>query len=147
MPSSFFRIGSERLGFCLDTCHLFAAGYPLASQRAYRSTTKQIEQTQAALQFLIRADLALHFKHADIHEAVAYGLDALLKAQFPNGAFPQGWLGPVEHKPVAKAKFPDYDWKTGGKIKNYWECYTLNDNLAGTVADKVSCPDGLLAGR
>ena len=39
--------------------------------------------------------------------------------------------------PVVKAKFPDYDWKTEGRVKNYWDYYTLNDNLAGTVADTL----------
>lgn len=77
-------------------------------------------QTQAALQFLIEADRDLHFKHAGIHKAAAYGLAALLKAQFPNGGFPQAWSKPVEAKPVLKASYPDYDWKTQGKIKNYW---------------------------
>jgi len=94
-------------------------------------------QTQAALEMLVRADRALDFKHADIHEAALYGLDALLKVQFPNGAFPQGWLRPVEPKPVMKARFPDYDWKTEGKVRNYWEYYTLNDNVAGTVLDTL----------
>lgn len=94
-------------------------------------------QTQAALQFLIRADRAFDFKHAEIHDAVVYGLDALLKAQFTNGGFPQGWQTPVEQKPVLKAKFPEYDWKTEGRVKNYWDYYTLNDNLAGTVSDAL----------
>lgn len=91
-------------------------------------------QTQAALVMLVRADAALEFKQADIHEAALYGLEALLKAQFPNGAFPQGWQAPVESKPVFKARYPDYDWKTQGRVKNYWDYYTLNDNLAGDVA-------------
>jgi PelA/Pel-15E family pectate lyase len=94
-------------------------------------------QTQAALQLLIRADQALNFKHAAIHDAALYGLNALLQAQFPNGAFPQGWRGPVEKHPIVKARFPDYDWRTEGKIKDYWAAYTLNDNLAGTVADTL----------
>lgn len=94
-------------------------------------------QTQAALQMLIRTDQALNFKNAKVHEAASYSLDALLKAQFPNGAFPQVWTGPVERHPVVKAKLPDYDWKTEGKVKNYWDYYTLNDNLAGTVADTL----------
>jgi PelA/Pel-15E family pectate lyase len=94
-------------------------------------------QTQAALQMLVRADQALHFKHAEIHDAAIYGLSALLAAQFPNGAFPQGWRGPVEKHPVAKARFPDYDWKTEGKIRDYWAVYTLNDNLAGTVSETL----------
>lgn len=94
-------------------------------------------QTQAALQMLVRADRALNFQHGDIHDAALYGLAALLKAQFPNGAFPQGWRNPVEAKPILKARFPDYDWKTEGRIKNYWEQYTLNDNIAGTVSDAL----------
>jgi PelA/Pel-15E family pectate lyase len=92
-------------------------------------------QTQAALRMLMRTDRALDFKNAAIHEAVLYGLDALLKAQFPNGAFPQVWTKPVEPKPMAKAKYPDYDWKTEGRVKNYWDYYTLNDGLAGTMAE------------
>ncbi|HVK08120.1 MAG TPA: pectate lyase [Gemmataceae bacterium] len=92
------------------------------------------DQTQSALHFLFAADKALGFKHEAIHEAARYGLDALLKAQFPNGAFPQVWTKPVEAKSVGPAKYPDYDWKTEGRVKNYWDYYTLNDGLAGTVA-------------
>ncbi|NLF09122.1 MAG: deoxyribonuclease IV [Pirellulaceae bacterium] len=28
----------DRLGFCFDTCHVFAAGYPLAPKKAYQTT-------------------------------------------------------------------------------------------------------------
>src|SRR5262245_7818462 len=94
-------------------------------------------QTQSALLMLIRADEAMEFKHAAIHEAARYGLDSLLKAQFPNGAFPQVWTRPVERKAVVKARYPDYDWKTEGRVKDYWDYYTLNDNLAGTVSDTL----------
>jgi PelA/Pel-15E family pectate lyase len=94
-------------------------------------------QTQAALQFLMLADQALQFKHARIHDAALYGLDALLKAQFANGGFPQVWTRPVERKEVIKARFPGDDWRTEGKVKNYWDYYTLNDNLAGTVSDTL----------
>jgi PelA/Pel-15E family pectate lyase len=94
-------------------------------------------QTQAALRMLMRTDQALHFKDEGIHEATTYGLRALLSAQFPNGAFPQIWRGPVEKKPIVKARFPDYDWKTEGRVKNYWDYYTLNDNLAGDVSDTL----------
>jgi len=94
-------------------------------------------QTQTALLMLIRADEALEFKHAAIHEAARFGLEALLKAQFPNGAFPQVWSGPVAAKPVVKASFPEYDWKTERRIKNYWDLYTLNDGLAGDVLEPL----------
>ena len=92
-------------------------------------------QTQAALVMLMRLDAALDFKDAKVHEAAEYGLKGLLAAQFANGAFPQIWTKPAEKRPVAKASYPEYDWKTEGRVKNYWDYPTLNDGLAGTVAD------------
>ena len=64
---------------------------------------------------------------------IFYMLEALLKAQFANGGFPQGWVKPVEPGVVVKASFPKYEWRTDGKFKNYWDFETLNDGLAGTV--------------
>ena len=34
----------ERIGICLDTCHVFAAGYDLSTDRGYDETFKQFEQ-------------------------------------------------------------------------------------------------------
>jgi hypothetical protein len=93
--------------------------------------------SQAALRFLMRLDAATEFADAEIHGAVEYALPRLLAAQFPNGAFPQGWTGPVQARPVVKATLPEYDWRTEGRIKEYWNEYTLNDGLAGTVADTL----------
>lgn len=36
-------VGSDRLGVCLDTCHLFAAGYELRTPQGLRSTLKQFD--------------------------------------------------------------------------------------------------------
>lgn len=36
---------SSWLGVCIDTCHVFAAGYPLASLRDYRATLRQMDAT------------------------------------------------------------------------------------------------------
>lgn len=33
----------HRLGVCFDTCHVFAAGYPLAPAKAYRETMRQFD--------------------------------------------------------------------------------------------------------
>jgi PelA/Pel-15E family pectate lyase len=93
--------------------------------------------TQHALLFLMRADQALKFKDKEVHEAAKTALEALLKAQFANGGFPQGWAGPVASQPVVKAGYPDYDWRTENRIKEYWDLYTLNDDLAGSVADAL----------
>lgn len=90
--------------------------------------------SQSALRFLMHADRALGFKHAAIHEAESIARDALLAAQHPNGGFPQVWTGPAPQYPAVKAAFPDYDWRTENRIKDYWNLPTLNDDLAGTVA-------------
>jgi hypothetical protein len=92
-------------------------------------------QTQSAILLLIRTDEAMGFKHEEIHEATKFALDSLLAAQFPNGGFPQVWSKPVSEQPILKANFPDYDWRTEGRIKNYWDYYTLNDNVCGYVAN------------
>ena len=88
-------------------------------------------KTQSALRMLMRLDKALEFKNARVSEAVRFAQKSVLSSQFSNGGFPQGWLAPVEDQPVVKAAYPDYEWRTEGRIKNYWDYYTLNDNLAG----------------
>ena len=35
----------DRLGVCFDTCHVFAAGYPLATAKQYRDTMTQFDET------------------------------------------------------------------------------------------------------
>lgn len=90
--------------------------------------------TPSALRFLMRLDERQKFADAELHAAVETGLAALLAAQFSNGAFPQGWTGPVlSPDGAAKASFPDYDWRTEGRVKNYWDMYNLNDGIAGQV--------------
>jgi PelA/Pel-15E family pectate lyase len=91
-------------------------------------------QTQSALRFLIHADRALAGKHAGIHQAVEVALAAVLAAQHPNGAFPQGFDKPAPKYTAVKASFPTYDWRTEGKVKNYWDMPTLNDDLVGYLA-------------
>ncbi|REJ95107.1 MAG: pectic acid lyase [Planctomycetota bacterium] len=94
-------------------------------------------QTQSAIRLMVQADAAHEFRHAEIHESAQIALEALLAAQFPNGAFPQVWTGPVEAQPVLAASYPDYDWRTEGRIKEYWDMYTLNDNVCGYVAEAL----------
>ncbi len=94
-------------------------------------------QTQSALRLLTLADKALGFQHAAIHESVHIGFDALLAAQYPNGGFPQVWTGPVPSQKAIKANYPDYDWRNDGRVKNYWDMYTLNDNTTGYIAQAL----------
>jgi hypothetical protein len=90
--------------------------------------------TPGALRFLMRLEKVAPDGVPGLKEGIEVALNALLAAQFPNGGFPQGWQGPVEKRPVVKAKYPDYDWRTENRIKNYWEHYTLNDGVCGQVA-------------
>ncbi len=97
--------------------------------------------SQNALRLLMHADRALGFKHAAIHEASEIARKALLAAQFSSGGFPQVWIGPVAPHEALKAQYPDYEWRTENRIKNYWDMPTLNDDLVGhvvsTLADAV----------
>lgn len=90
--------------------------------------------TQGALRFLLRLEKVQPNAVPGLKEGLDVALDALLAAQFANGGFPQGWQGPVEERPVVKAQFPDYDWRTENRLKNYWDHYTLNDGVCGQVA-------------
>lgn len=100
-------------------------------------STLDDNKSQSAIRLLIEVDRATDFKDAEIHEAVVTALKALLAAQFPNGGFPQGWKAPVPSQPVIKASFPNYDWRTENRIKDYWDFYTLNDGLAGDVLETL----------
>src|SRR4051812_6602057 len=93
--------------------------------------------SQSAIRFMARLDEALEFNDATVYESAAIALDALLNAQFANGAFPQIWTGPVAPVEVKKASYPDYDYRNEGKVKEYWNMFTLNDGLAGTVSDTL----------
>jgi PelA/Pel-15E family pectate lyase len=103
--------------------------------RGKNFSTLDDDITQSALKFLIRLDRALGGGNPDIRGAVGYALPRLLAAQYANGGFPQGWTGPVPARPVVKASFPSYDWRTEGRIKEYWNEYTLNDGMALSMTD------------
>lgn len=110
------------------------AEYRNGKGRGKNNSSLDDGQTESAIRLIIHVDKALDFKHEAIHESAQIALDSLLEAQFPNGGFPQVWTEPVEPQPIVKANYPEYDWRTEGRIKNYWDMYTLNDNVTGYVA-------------
>ncbi|PQO27934.1 pectic acid lyase [Blastopirellula marina] len=111
------------------------AQYRNGKGRGRNNSSLDDDQTQSAIRFLVQLDKTYEFKNETIHSAASTALDALLAAQYANGAFPQVWTGPVDQAlPIQQASFPKYDWKTEGRVKNYWDMYTLNDGLAGSVA-------------
>ncbi len=102
-------------------------------------TTLDDDTTQAALRFLMRADRALAFKDVRIHPCVRSALDCLLRAQYPNGAWPQGFdrFPDPEKFPVRKASFPESWARVWPGSGQYWLRYTLNDNALATTIDTL----------
>lgn len=91
--------------------------------------------TQSALRFLMRVDRELNFQDKRIHEAALYALDALMKAQYPNGAWPQRYRefpDPAKF-PVKRASYPA-SWSRKWPGTNYQSHYTFNDN---TIIDMI----------
>jgi deoxyribonuclease-4 len=35
----------DKLGVCVDTCHIFAAGYPISTEKEYRATMRRLDKT------------------------------------------------------------------------------------------------------
>ena len=117
-----------------DPAGKLVAQYRNGKGRGRNYSTLDDGISQNALRLLMQVDRALGCKHREIHEAAEFARGALLAAQFPSGGFPQVWTGPVAPHPAVKASFPDYDWRTENRIKDYWDLPTLNDDLAGQVA-------------
>ncbi len=98
-------------------------------EKARNVTTLDDNKTQSAVCFLMRLDQELKFSEARIHEASLYALEALIKAQFPNGGWPQGFSESVKREsyPVLQASYPNSWSRTHPKV-DYKGCYTLNDD-------------------
>lgn len=98
-------------------------------------TTLDDNTTQSALRFLMRVDRVLEFRDSDIHDATVFGLESLLKAQYPNGAWPQRYSrfpDPAKY-PVVSADYPE-TWPREWPLRDYRSYYTFNDN---TIADVI----------
>ena len=133
------KSGGWRNAVDFDPKGKLAAAYRNGKGKNKGQNTSTLDDgsTQTALQFLMRLDETLKFQDAEVHESAQLGLTSLLEAQFPNGAFPQVWTGPASDQPIKKASYPDYDWRTENRIKEYWNLYTLNDQLAGDVTETL----------
>ncbi len=92
----------KKCAYCVD-------GAP--RKRAFNVTSFDDDKTQSAMRFLMRLDKALQFHDERIHESITFALDSVLKAQFPNGAWAQGYSefpDPTDGKyPIQSASFPD----------------------------------------
>ncbi len=70
----------ERLGVCLDTCHIFSAGYPLSDPKEYKKTMKQFDDLIGIdrLKIIHMNDSKKEFgQKKDRHEAIGKGFIGL----------------------------------------------------------------------
>lgn len=102
----------------------------------FNVTTYDDDKSQSAMRFLMRLDKAKEFKDERLHEAIMFALESTLKAQYPNGAWPQGYaeFPEPEKYPVIKASFPE-TWSRTMTAKYYHQFYTLNDDSMADVID------------
>jgi len=109
------------------------------SGRPRNTTTLDDDKTQSAVRLLMHLDATLEFKNERIHECVLYALQALLNAQYPNGAWPQRFSEPPDPNacPVLQASFPS-SWPWEFPNTKYAGYYTFNDNVIGDVAETMS---------
>lgn len=103
------------------------AGDKEAGKRRHYSTLDD-NKTQSALLLLLElAHLPECKDDAELQEALQFGMDSLLGAQYPNGAWPQQFSGPADAAlPVLKAAYPA-DWPRAFPKEDYKGYYTLND--------------------
>ncbi len=109
---------------------------PSGGASARNTTTLDDNTTQAALRFLMRIDRETKFQDEAVHEAVLFALESLLKAQYPNGGWPQRYStfpNPADH-PVRKADYPP-SWSRTYVKRDYKNDYTFNDNSIADVID------------
>ncbi len=112
-------------------------------ERQNNHTTFDDDKTQSAMRLLMRLDQVLKFKDEKLHEASLFALDSVVKAQFPNGGWGQGYdefPNPADF-PVKPASYPE-SWPRTYPGGNYWYFYTLNDNAMADTIDAL-----LLAGK
>jgi len=110
--------------------------------KARNRTTFDDDKSQSALRFLMLLDQELKFQDQAIHEAVIYALNSFLKAQFPNGGWPQQYTSfpDPESYPIRKASYPA-SWSWEFPKKKYTDYYTFNDNAIADLVDLMFLAD------
>ncbi|MEL6894969.1 MAG: pectate lyase [Planctomycetota bacterium] len=119
------------------------------SRSAKNNSSLDDDQTPAAMRFLLLCQWVAKSRGGmkpddfrQLSDSLRVALDALLDAQIPGGAFPQVWAGrrsKVSFKIArnAQSHFLRNESDPDGRVKNYWEYPTLNDNVCGNVVDTL----------
>lgn len=109
---------------------------PKSEKQGRNTTTFDDDKTQSAIRLLVQVDQQLNFKDETFHEAAIFALDAVLRAQYSCGAWPQKYNGQLfEPDPQSRrASFPA-DWPREFPNESYGNFYTLNDD---TLSDLIT---------
>ncbi|HUT28740.1 MAG TPA: pectate lyase [Sedimentisphaerales bacterium] len=107
-----------------------------ASDTRRNMTNLDNNTAQAVLRMLMRADRALNFEDREIHEAVLYALDGLMRAQYPNGAWPQRYekFPDPDLFPVKAANYAE-SWSRTWAGPIFYPHYTFNDDVIVNMID------------
>lgn len=107
-----------------------------ASDTRRNMTNLDNNTTQGVLRLLMRVDRALNFQDEQIHEAVLYALDSLIRAQYPNGAWPQRYEEFPDPNlfPVKPTSYPD-SWSRQWPGYIFYSHYTFNDDVIINMMD------------
>ena len=107
-----------------------------ASDTRRNMTNLDNNTTQGVLRMLMRVDRALNFEDKEIHEAVLYALDSLMRVQYPNGAWPQRYEKFPDPKlyPVKPANYPE-SWSRTWPGYIFYPHYTFNDDVIVNMID------------
>ena len=116
---------------------VYRTGGERPAKNARNVSTLDDGTTQTALKFLARFDKAAKGRDKQVREALDYAIAGLLKAQYPNGAWPQGYDGEFrsEKLKIKSASYPaawPREWPGSGQ---YWFRYTLNDGALMTMIE------------
>ena len=99
------------------------------------------DKTQSATRFVMRLDRACQFKDEKVHEMALYAINGLINnGQFANGGFPHVWTNEKQadaSQPPRRASYPESWSKEYQGHQEYWNRYTLNDNLASDVIETL----------
>jgi PelA/Pel-15E family pectate lyase len=106
-------------------------------KRARNISSFDDDQTQSAVRFLVRLDVATKRQHDDIHQAAQLALAAILANQHRNGAWSQVFDGAHTHDDQPKqASYPD-DWPRKYPGGDYWWHYTFNDGVMAAIINTL----------
>lgn len=106
--------------------------------KSFNTSTFDDDKSQSAVRFLLRLNDELKGGDQRIRESLDVALGSIIKAQYPNGGFAQGFSEPAdESRPAGiKAAYPE-TWPRvypGGK---YWNYYTFNDGNIDRIIETL----------